>query len=245
MAGMNGPRIVRDGLVLHLDAADKKSLSGSGATAWNDLSGGSNNFTLFGAPSFSSSNGGNIVFNGSTQYASSTSTLNLSTYDQITVEVWFTPSNALERIVFEHSGNWNANVGGFGLASNSFGNGSVSNECHTNSSNGARNYGFTCGTTQYSCHVNIFSKISDSTGRLTYVNNNLLPFGNLNGSNWPTTTQTSSTNAFRNDTMYLASRGGGGLFFFGSIAIFKIYNRKLSASEVLQNFNATRGRFGI
>jgi len=244
MAGNNGPRIVTNGLVLHLDAADKKSYPGSG-NIWYDLTQNNNRFTLFNTPSFSSSNGGNIVFNGSAQYANSTSALNLSTYDQITVEVWFKPSNALERIVFEHSANWNTNVGGFGLASNSNGAGTVSNECHTYSSNGGRNYGFTCGTTQYSCHVNIFSKIADLTGRLSYVNNNLLPFGNLNGTNWSTSTQTTSTNAFRNDTMYLASRGGSVAFFSGSITIFKIYNRKLSDSEVLQNFTAQRGRFSI
>lgn len=240
MSGIIGNNIVRDGLVLHLDAADRKSYPGSG-NIWFDRSGYQNNFTLFNTPSFSSSNGGNIVFNGSAQYASSTSTLNLSPYNQITVEIWFIPSNALEKLVFEHSANWNTNVGGFGLASNSNGGGTLSTQCHTNSSNGGRSYDFTCGTTQYSCHVNIFSKIADSTGRLSYVNSNLLPFA----AGWLTTTQTSSTNAFRNDTMYLAARGGSGFFFAGSMAIFKIYNRKLSASEISQNFNATRKRFNI
>lgn len=242
MAGVNGPKIVTNGLVLALDAADKKSYIGSG-TAWNDLSGKNANATLTNGPTFSSANGGAIVFDGTNDYSSAT--VNLSSYSQITVEIWLKPSNAIESLAFEHSNNWNSNTGGFGLATNSGGNGSASTLCHTNHNGGAgaRNYEFTCGTTNYSCHVNIFSNIVDSTGRLTYVNGNLLPFTSIGG--WPTTTSTSAGSAFRNDTMYLASRGGTGAFLNGNIAIFKIYNRKLSASEILQNFNATRGRFNI
>lgn len=45
--------------------------------------------------------------------------------------------------------------------------------------------------------------------------------------------------------MYLASRAGTAAYFNGSIAIFKIYNRKLSASEILQNFETTKRRFNI
>ena len=239
-----GPKIVTSGLVLALDAANKNSYR-VGDNRWLDLSGNNNNFTLTNSPTFNSSNSGNIVFDGTNDYASSTSTLNLSTYDQITVEVWFKCSDAGLRMVFEHSANWNNFPGGFGLASNTNGLNAYNNECHTNSANGARDYGFTCGTTLYSCHVNIFSRIADSTGRLSYVNGNLLPFVNLNGSSWPTTTVTTNTSAFRNDTMYLGSRGGSSLFFYGSIAMFKIYNRKLSASEVLQNYDANRIRFGL
>lgn len=243
MATIRGPRIVTSGLVLALDAADRKSYRGSG-TAWNDLSGNNINTTLsptVGGPTFTSTNGGAIVFDGSNDYSSAT--VNLSSYSQITVEIWLKPSNAIESIAFEHSSNWNTNTGGFGLATNSSGGGTNSTLCHTNHNGNARNYAFTCGTTNYSCHVNIFSNIVDSTGRLTYVNGNLLSFTSIGG--WPTTTSTSAGSAFRNDTLYLASRGGSAAFFNGNIAIFKIYNRKLTASEIKQNFNATRGRFGI
>lgn len=59
-----GPsQIVTDGLLLHLDAANQKSYSGSG-TLWRDLTGRRNNGTLVNGPTFS---GGTIVFNGTTQ----------------------------------------------------------------------------------------------------------------------------------------------------------------------------------
>jgi hypothetical protein len=63
------PKIVTDGLVLYLDAANSKSYPGSGTT-WGDLSRGGNNGTLVNGPTFSSANGGSLVFNGTNQYAS-------------------------------------------------------------------------------------------------------------------------------------------------------------------------------
>ncbi len=58
----HSPRIVTDGLVLCLDAASKRSYPGTGTT-WTDLKGG-NNGTLTNGPTFDSGNGGGIVFDG-------------------------------------------------------------------------------------------------------------------------------------------------------------------------------------
>jgi hypothetical protein len=60
-------KIVTSGLVLALDAADKNSYPGSGTT-WTDLSGNGNNGTLVNGPTFSSANGGSIVFDGVDDY---------------------------------------------------------------------------------------------------------------------------------------------------------------------------------
>jgi hypothetical protein len=45
--------------------------------------------------------------------------------------------------------------------------------------------------------------------------------------------------------MYTASNGSQGYAYQGKLAICKVYNRALSASEVLQNYNANKGRFGL
>lgn len=63
----NSKQIVRSGLVLHLDAARPASYPGSGTT-WTDLSGQGNNGTLTNGPTYSSANGGSIVFDGSDDY---------------------------------------------------------------------------------------------------------------------------------------------------------------------------------
>ena len=242
-----GGRTITDGLVLCLDAGLTASYPGSG-TVWYDISGNNNNFNLTNGPTFSSANGGNIVFDGTNDYGSSASTINLSSLTSITTEVWFKPSTTSGSMVFEHSANWNTNTGGFGLYPNNNGLADDATLCHTNiypnAMCGPRNYAFTCGTTTYSCHVNIFSTGTDSFGRLTYVNGNLLSFTSSGG--WSTSTATTNqSTTFRNDTMYLASRAGTGAYYNGSIALFRIYNRKLSASEILQNYIVTKRRFNI
>ena len=65
----HGADIVRNGLVLHLDAANKKSYPGTG-TAWNDLS-SNNNFTLNNSPTLSN---GYFNFDGINETATSVST---------------------------------------------------------------------------------------------------------------------------------------------------------------------------
>ena len=63
----HSPMIVTDGLVLCLDAGNVRSYPRSG-TSWNDLSGNSNNGTLINGPTFSSNNGGSIVFDAVNDY---------------------------------------------------------------------------------------------------------------------------------------------------------------------------------
>ena len=63
MAIFYNPRTITDGLVLCLDAANRKSYPGSGTT-WTDLSGRGNTGTLTNGPTYSSANGGSIVFDG-------------------------------------------------------------------------------------------------------------------------------------------------------------------------------------
>ena len=71
MSLSRGPKIVTNGLVLYLDAANKKSYPGSGTT-WTDLSGNNNTGTLTNGPTFDSNNGGSIVFDGTNDYVSNT-----------------------------------------------------------------------------------------------------------------------------------------------------------------------------
>ncbi len=63
MSLLHSPKIVTNGLVLCLDAASRKSYPGTG-NVWRDLSGNGNNGTLTNGPTFSSANGGSIVFDG-------------------------------------------------------------------------------------------------------------------------------------------------------------------------------------
>ena len=234
---LNG--LVTDGLVLALDAGRTLSYPGSGTT-WTDLSGNGNNFTLFNSPSYSSA--GYINFDGVNDYARSTSTLDLSPYNQITIEIGMrvNTTSSPSGMAFEHSSNWNTQSMGFGLLPNSSGGTTyVSNSHHTNQSGGSGRFDYNgiLGT-DITVHTNIWSRIVDSTGRNAYIN--AIERSVLSGS-----TTTSSYPSFRNDYLYISSRAGTSIFANHRVYFLRIYGRKLTASEIQQNFNATRSRFSI
>ena len=245
-------KIVTSGLVLNLDPSRSSSYPNSGTT-WFDISGNGNNGTLTNGPVFGTASGGVISFDGVNDFVKIP--LNLSSYSQVTVEIWYKINPGGSNLaswggmLWEHSSDWNTNGGGFGLSVNSGGCSPDLNYMHTNHNGGSgpMNYQYNSGTT-WSCHVNIFSTIADPTGRLVYVNGQLTPFvstNTCNGGAWSTSTATTTSTAFRNDFLYLSSRNGQGAFINGNIGLIRIYGRKLSATEITQNFNATKSRFGL
>ena len=78
------PRTITDGLVLCLDAGNSKSYPGSGTT-WTDLSGNGNTGTLTNGPTYSSANGGSIVFDGADDVVNS---ISISSFSSPTIEMW-------------------------------------------------------------------------------------------------------------------------------------------------------------
>jgi hypothetical protein len=238
------------GLILHLDAGNPTSYSGTGTT-WTNLASGSNG-TLTNGVGYTASNGGALTFDGINDFVKVP--LNLSTYSQITVEIWYKMNAGNSNLaswggmLWEHSSNWNTNNGGFGLSVNSGGCSPDLNYMHTNHFGGIGpvNYLHTSGTT-WKCHVNIFSNIPDATGRLAYVNGKVVPFtaSNTCGGSWTTSTATSNSAPFRNDFLYLSSRDGQSGFINGSIGLIRVYGRKLTSAEILQNYDSTKSRYGL
>ena len=225
MAGKSGPDIVENGLVLCLDAANKLSYRGTG-TAWTDLSGNNSNGTLTNGPTFSAGNQGSIVFDGTNDYVVVGS--KTYTYNGGSWEIW-TKLNSINR----QQGFMGANVAplylNFFMGTNNLmrweviGNSSLT-FLSINST--------TVFTTGIWYHV---------IGTFNGVNNTLY----INGVQ-ETTTTTGATNiptTYAAD-LYLGDYGAGAFPGAENIAISRIYNRALSAAEVLQNYNATKIRFG-
>ena len=79
--------IVTDGLILYLDAANTKSYI-SGSTDWYDLTTYNNDGTLTNGPTFSSTNGGSIVFDGVNDYVQVNNSDILNPTQTITLSVW-------------------------------------------------------------------------------------------------------------------------------------------------------------
>jgi len=228
MTNEAGPNIVYNGLVLYLDAANSRSYPGIGTT-WTDLSGLGNNSTLENSPTYSSLNNGSLEFNGSTTRAIISNNTALDTQTP-SVEVWI-KTNALSQNGFWfEKGDVNTQ---YSLFQNSDGTiywrqniGGITNLVTTASSViNATNWFQVVGT--YTSGV-----------RRLYVNGTLV--------NADTQSGTIATNsAGMSIGVYGGFSGARGYYYNGSLAICRVYNRALTTAEVLQNYNATKGRYGL
>jgi hypothetical protein len=111
-ADVNTAVYITSGLVVHLDGINNTGTGHStGTTIWKDLTNNGNDFSLYNSSTIT---GTSLLFNGSNQYARSLKTLNLTPYDSVTVEVFIKPNSiTTNSMIFEHTSNWNFNVGGW------------------------------------------------------------------------------------------------------------------------------------
>jgi hypothetical protein len=224
---LNG--LVTDGLILALDAGRTLSYSGSGST-WTDLSSLGNNGSLIQGPSYNSNNGGSLVFNGSSNYASLSSSL-IGAFGAFTYEI------AVYRT--GNGTNW----------PRFFINGAVNSSITitqyddttgvlfrlTNTKGNFTEYNLPTGTLVNDQWVCLSFSLANSLGggMNAYINGVKYGNGVSSGSTATPSTSTSSIG------------GDGSSFWDGRIAYARMYNRALTAAEIQQNFSALRGRFGI
>lgn len=230
----NSPKIVTDGLVLCLDAANKLSYSGEGST-WRDISGNENHFTLNNSPVYNSE--GYFELDGSNDYIVSDSPLDLSSASEVTVELALITTTNTLGMAFEHTSNWNSQSGSFGNLVNSNGFTSRDSEHHTNARNfNYKNFVFENNNTDIFV-MDISWKTLDRVQQIAV--NGQITEPSLNGSGG----SGSSSFNFANDYFYIGSRAGGSLFCSCKLYYCKVYSRVLSPEEIKQNYNATKGRF--
>lgn len=221
MAFANGSRIVTDGLVLALDASDRNSFV-SGSTTWNDLSGNNYNGSLVNGPTYSSANGGSIVFNGTTNYIDTGKTAaQLGVYDaDYTFDAWVYPTDFTnDRTMF--GTDQSATRQGLHLV---FRNGTIYQGHY------AQDAAIGTGTLNAWNNICYTYRVSSRAASM-YKNGVLQGFGTIG--------------SFIGTTNILIGRSLNGGPFIGNGSIYKIYNRALSVSEVLQNYNAQKSRFNL
>ena len=226
MAFTYSPKIVTDGLVFAVDAANTKSYPGSGTT-WKDLSGNGNDGTLTNGPTFDSGNGGSIVFDGGNDFVDTS--FNATSYFPLTICTWINidDTSGVQIITDQSTG-----ASGLGFRTNSsridafwYASG------NTNLSAIIPSY--TPGEWTYMCVV------FDTNSSKGYLN------GSLKNSNTLTLTSVTATNDTTNNMDIGKSNDGNTNYIGAKIAQVKIYNKALIASEILQNYNALKGRFGL
>jgi hypothetical protein len=234
MAYLNGPQIVRDGLVLYLDAGNRRSYPGSG-TSWTDLTGNGNNGTLTNGPAFNSENLGSISFDGVNDFVTTGETFNAvspingffadasSTWS---VSSWFRPdtSNATAGAVI-------AKAGGTGTAATL-----IVWETGTTLNTRLRGGTILAITTNMNTAWHEVVLTWDGTTARVYYDGSFV------------NTISIGTAAVQTQALGVgaaALSGTPNTFMLGRTADLKVYNRPLTALEVTQNYNALRSRFGV
>lgn len=224
-------KIVTDGLVLALDAADRNSYV-SGSTTWFDLSENRNSGSLVNGPTYNSLNGGSIVFDGVDDIVTG-SQLSLPTGSaDRTVSGWFRTTRNLSTLQYQSMfwyGNLSTSNGFFYLVG---GDGNIGGV-------GAANR---FGVSQYGDGVGSPQTVNDGLWKngVVTVSSSLWTLY-LNGVSVASKSMSTNTS----NTAYRLGYDGTTFYYQGNISTIQVYNRALSTSEVLQNYNAQKSRFGL
>ena len=244
------PRIVTDGLVFCVDAANKRSYPGAGTT-WTDLTANKNNgtFTNMTSSNFNAGNAGSLTFDGGNEYVNFGPTNDIvgNNPAAISLSVWFKTDNNSQKFYIASFKRFSSNSTLVSITINQAGD-------VTNTNNFIQNY------------LGFLYDIGDSGGdtggghKWLTVNNSTF-YGK-----WNQITATVDVNAATlylngvqagqntSDTFAGPSRSdpsadftigafGSSLFADANISQVHVYNRVLSASEVQQNYLATKGRY--
>lgn len=243
------PKIVTNGLFGYWDAGNPNSYSGSGTT-WADLSGNGYHGTLTNGPTFTNTNGGNFVFDGTNDFVDTSTTGSPFAFADttFTVSVWLKTSVT----------GWTT-IPGIMIASKdyTFSGGGWAIGIGIPGYNGSTTVGFFASVKAvggyFVNYTSTTTAINDGQWKNlvavirtdTTVQANNINTLYINGVQ-------SAVNLYTNGNLYnpptLAMnicRRSTGLYFPGNLAQISIYSKGLTASEVKQNFNAMRGRYGI
>ena len=230
--------IVTDGLVLNLDAGYLPSYPQNG-TSWYDLGPSGNTATLINGPTFTNSNGGGIVFDGTDDYGS------------INVDGFIRNNTAYTFNSFFYYNGGTAGGAPYNI---------MSNPNNFDAGDGFWQHLNLNGNWLWRTEDNVSGEFGGvvkspnpfSNGNYYYltsiVKTNTLLFY-INGVLQNTIDTTFQWSRLRTDWasfLYIGTGYGPTLYRLnGTINTFSLYNRELSAAEILQNYNAQKSRFGL
>ena len=233
-----GPNIVRDNsLVLGLEASDANSFNKNNGRVWSDLTGNQNSGSIINGVAFNNNAYGSFNFNGINSYISISNPTTFQSQN-LSISIWINPltqTNVLTTLVdYDHA------------ASNGW---VIQSEDATTN----RNYYFAYydGTVfqpvgNYGAGKGI--QITNSIwNNIVYTKNGTSVIGYLNGVQSVSYTASNSNINYQSNKNFQIGNivQNYNRFFNGSISTVQIYNKALSAAEVLQNYNQYKTRFNF
>jgi hypothetical protein len=231
MTLFHGPKVVTNGLAVLLDSGNSRSYPGTG-TAWSDISGNTNNGTLTNGITYSSSNKGLLSFDGTDDFV--VGNIPSSTFSGAhSISCWF-----YRRTVTQWAGLFSNNVNTSSCSLLTFID--STNSIGINNA-GVSNNGF---SVDLGTHLNkwiyctiVFNGATNGSSGTVYAYKDGTLLSNTGTLSWNLST----------GSQYYVGRHwtSGTQILDGFIPQISVYTRALSAAEVLQNYNATKSRFGL
>ena len=218
------PTIVTSGLQLYLDAGNTSSYPGTG-TNWTDLSGNGRHGTLTSGPTYSATNRGSIVFDGSDDFVQCSGSL---TVTAATFVIWLRrngPQGSFDGIMYSRG----TNITGISFFE-------TTNKISYTWNNAVNTYTWDSGLTIPDLTWCMIAVSVTSTSATAYL---------CQSSGITSATNIVSHTSTVLDDIKLAQDDQGARFFNGNIAIAQLYNTALSAEQISTNFQADRARFGV
>jgi hypothetical protein len=222
------PNIVTSGLILNYDMSDYRSAPFTGNYIY-DLSGSGNTGELLNGPTFSSLTDGSLFFDGTNDYVNVTRSAALTSATSVTVQFWVYLSQGANTCVRNTDIAW---LFEFGTNGNNSPAGTYPQFLVNTSSGQSYVYGNSAiGTSVWK---NCTGTYSPGSAKIY-----------IDGVLFSTTTSSTGTGNIIYSSGYLSLGFYSGEIFNGYLSQLLVYNRVLSAQEILQNYNATKSRFGL
>jgi prepilin-type N-terminal cleavage/methylation domain-containing protein len=234
---VNDKPVIKDGLIVHLDAGNRNSYSSTTPTQWKDISENGKDLTLFGNPIKSNDDSGYIQFDNNNDYGSSNGNVGIDLSQGISIGMWFKSSDLETRtqglILYQNPVSQYIN---FWIDSN----GKLRWETITSATSptnfiGSRIYSQELVNNTWYYVVGTYKSDGTQASSNLYVNGVTAANANFTAPNYPSN---------YNVPIIIGEYPNFGKLS-GNISQILIYNRALNSSEVEYNYNVTKGRFGI
>lgn len=235
-----GNDIVKDGLVLHLDAGNPQSYDGN-SNVWRDLSGNGNHGTLVNGPAYVSSNNGCLSFDGVNDYTNLGSSYNLvkNSLNKMTFSTWvnFTTTQPGGGIFSLKRYNTESSYFDIMVNDNNSGNSAIG-AIVTYHPNLIGSYSYHSTTTGYNNGVWHYLVVTVNVSTYSFYVDNVLIGSDTDGLSTLNSSSTAPATLGATTTTLIYP-------FLGKIGQTLFYSKVLTPSEMVQNYNATKSRYGL